>query len=53
MVNYFGDGGEASGVFAVGEENNAADFDEAPLGGFDFDFCHGGRLLEKAISAWK
>jgi hypothetical protein len=26
----------------VGEEDNAADFDKAPLRGFDFDFCHGG-----------
>lgn len=26
----------------MGEEDNAADFDEAPLRGFDFDLCHGG-----------
>ena len=26
----------------MGEEDNAADFDKAPLRGFDFDFCHGG-----------
>ncbi len=42
VVNYFGDGGQASGVFAVGEEDNAADFDVAPLGSLDLDFCHGG-----------
>ena len=47
MINYFDDGGEASGVLAMGEEDNAADFDEAPLGGLDLYVCHYSVAIRK------
>ena len=31
---------EAASVGAMGEENDAANFDKPPLGGVDIDFCH-------------
>ena len=40
MIYYFNYHCEATGVLAVSEENDAADFDEPPLRGVDIDFCH-------------
>lgn len=50
VVNYLDDGGKASHELAVGEEDDAAHFDKAPLGGRDFDFCHG--CYKNTISAY-
>ena len=55
MINDLDNSGEASNELAMGKEDDAADFDEAPLGGGDFDFCHGGVAaihFRQYIQAW-
>ena len=42
VVNDLDDSSKASDELAVGEEDDAAELDEAPLRGGDFNFCHGG-----------
>ena len=44
VVNDLNDGSETVDEFAMGEEDDAADFHVAPCGGVDFDFCHLWRL---------
>lgn len=42
VIYNLNDGCQSAGEWAVGEEHNAAHFDEPPLRGLDLDFCHLG-----------
>ena len=40
VINDLNNGRQTPDEFAVGEEDNAADFDVAPMRDFDVDICH-------------